>query len=262
MNYQDLLNAHEKYGTNKNDIISNVSYENILENVIIAPWWSHTIFNDCNVKVVQNQENKIIYNIYGDNFEFTFLELKAAGAPQMIEDILPLGLTNCKRVLFIGSAGSLDKNIKIGDIVIPNYSISGDGVSRYLNHNLEDEFLKKQDPNGNLTNKLKDIIKELNIDYKTAINFSIDTIFAQFPHIDFIKKLGAQTIEMETACFFKCCNLLNLESSAIFIISDEIVTNKSLFSGRSEEEKKYRHHIRYNILPNIIIELFNKVNNY
>ena len=260
MNYQNLLDAHAKYGTNKNDIISNVGYENILEDVVIAPWWSHTIFNGFNVRVEQNQKNNIIYNIYGDNFQFTFLELKAAGAPQMIEDILPLGLTNCKRILFIGSAGSLTKELKIGDLVIPNYSLCGDGASRYLNPNLEDEFLKKEYPNGNLTANLKQTMDKINIDYKSTINFSIDTIFAQFPHIDFIKELGAQTIEMETACFFKCCNILNLESSAIFIISDEILTEKSLFSGRSEEDKKHRHYIRNNVLPNIIIKLFSKTN--
>ena len=54
--------------------------------------------------------------------------------------ILSLGVTKCKNIVFLGSAGSLDESIKIGEIVIPKYSICGDGASRYLNINLEDEF--------------------------------------------------------------------------------------------------------------------------
>lgn len=39
MNYNDLLKAHLKYGTTKEDIITKKEYEKILENVVIAPWW-------------------------------------------------------------------------------------------------------------------------------------------------------------------------------------------------------------------------------
>lgn len=49
--------------------------------------------------------------------------------------ILSLGVTKCKNLVFLGSSGSLDENIKISDIVVPKYSICGDGASRYLNKN-------------------------------------------------------------------------------------------------------------------------------
>ena len=54
------------------------------------------------------------------------------GAPVFMDALLALGVTKCKNIIFVGSVGSLDEDIGIGDIVIPQYSICGDGASRYI----------------------------------------------------------------------------------------------------------------------------------
>ena len=258
MKYNDLLNSHLKYGTTSDDIIERKGYEKILENVVIAPWWSHDIFDGLNFEV--DQVNDKVFNFYSDDLSFSYIELKRIGAPGIMDFILSLGVTKCKNVIFLGSAGSLDESIKIGEIVIPKYSICGDGASRYLNTNLEDEFLKKEYPSKMITNDLIDILKERNIKYHYVPNYSIDTVFAQFYHIDKILDLGAKTIEMETACLFKCCNLMNINATALFCISDNTILNKSLYSGRTDEENDYRHKIRYELIPKIVIDLFKKSN--
>lgn len=258
MKYNDLLNSHLKYGTTSDDIIERKGYEKILENVVIAPWWSHDIFDGLNFEV--DQVNDKVFNFYSDDLSFSYIELKRIGAPGIMDYILSLGVTKCKNIVFLGSAGSLDESIKIGEIVIPKYSICGDGASRYLNINLEDEFLKKEYPSKIFTNDLIDILKESNIKYHYVPNYSIDTVFAQFYHIDKILDLGAKTIEMETACLFKCCNLMNINATALFSISDNTILNKSLYSGRTDEENVYRHKIRYELIPKIIIDLFKKSN--
>ena len=51
MKYSDILEAHFKYGTTREDIIKRYGYKDILENVVIAPWWSHEIFNDKVLKI-------------------------------------------------------------------------------------------------------------------------------------------------------------------------------------------------------------------
>ena len=75
-------------------------------------------------------------------------------------------------------------------------------------------------------------------------------------HIDRIIELGSKTIEMETANLFKCNELLNINMTALFCISDNAVLNKSLFSGRTDEEREYRHRVRNEIIPKIVVELF------
>lgn len=256
MEYNELLNSHLKYGTNKENIIDKKGYTKILENVVIAPWWNHDIFDNKNFKIEQTSEK--VFNFYSDELSFSYIELKRIGAPSIMDFILSLGVTKCKNLVFLGSAGSLDENIKIGDIVIPEYSICGDGASRYLNENLEDEFLKKRYPSNEFTQKLINVLKEKNIKYHNVPNFSIDTVFAQFYHIDKILELGAKTIEMETANLFKCNELLKINVTALFCISDNTLLNKSLYSGRTKEEKEYRHKVRNEIIPDIVISLFKK----
>ena len=213
-----------------------------------------TKFDKYNFKVEQVSDN--VFNLYKDDISFSYIELKLIGAPAIMDYILSLGLTKCKNLVFIGSAGSLDENIKIGDIVIPEFSICGDGASRYLNKNMEDEFLKKEYPSKDFTNKLIDILNKNNIEYHYVPNFSVDTIFAQYMHLDKIIELGAKTIEMETANLYKCNELLNINMTSILCISDNTILKKSLFSGRTPEEKEHRYKIRNEIIPKLIIELF------
>ncbi len=256
MTYDDLLKSHLKFGTTQDDIVKKLGYENILENVVIAPWWEHDMFDNFNFKVEKVFDK--IYNFYRDDISFSFIELKEIGAPVMMEYVLPLELTECKNLVFVGSAGSLDENINIGDIVIPEYSICADGASRFLNDNLEDEFLKKEYPPKDFTNNMIEILEKEGIKYHRVPNFSLDTIFAQFIHIDKIIGMGAKTIEMETANLFKCSELLDINISAIFGVSDNTVLKKSLFSGRTEKDRKKRHKTRCETIPKVVLELFKK----
>lgn len=38
MEYTDFLEVHARYGTSESDIKKRKGYDNILENVVIAPW--------------------------------------------------------------------------------------------------------------------------------------------------------------------------------------------------------------------------------
>lgn len=231
MKYKDLLNSHLKYGNSKEDIIKRNGYENILENVVIAPWWGHEMFASFDVKI--KKINEKIYNIYGADFEFSFIELKLIGAAAILDETLGLGVTKC--------------------------SICGEGASRYLNVDLEDEFGKKEEPSKDYTNKLLKIVEKYeNVKYHYVVNYTVDTIFAQFIHLASIIKYGAKTIEMETSALFKCNNILNINMTALFCVSDNAVLNKSLYSGRTDLEKEYKHMVKEKVIPNIIMELFRK----
>lgn len=254
MTYEDLLEGHLRFGTTPEDIVKRKKYEKILENVVIAPLWEHTIFDNLGFEV--EQVSDILFNFYRDDISFSYIQMKRVGAAGLMDYILCLGVTNCKNLLFLGAVGSLDENIKIGDIVIPEYSICGDGTSRYLNKDLEDELWKKEYPTKEFTDKLIDILKEKNIRYHYVPNYSIDTVFAQFYHIDKILETGVKTIEMETANLFKCNDLLKINASALLCVSDNTVLSKSLYSGRTDEEIEYKHKIRYEVIPEVVVDLF------
>ncbi len=262
MEYSDLLKSHEEYGNSKQDILLRHGFDKILKFVIIAPWWDIGIFEEYNPIITKINDS--LYNIKINDVEFSFVQLKMIGASVIMDTLLSLGITNCQNILFIGSVGSLSTHINIGDIVIPKYSICGDGASRYLNPNLEDEFGKKEYPNEQITNKLldvvKDVCKETKVNYHYVSNFSIDTIFAQFYHINYILNTGCETIEMETANFFKTAKTVGLNATALLCISDNTINKKSLYSGRTTTDNDYRKFVKSRIIPEIIIQLIKNLN--
>ena len=258
MNYSDLLKYLGKYGTTKDDIIEREGFNDILENVVIAPWWSHSIFEKHVDKITQKTDR--VFNIYVDNLEFSFIELKNVGASAILDDVLSLGVTKCKNLIFIGSAGAIDDNIKIGDIVIPKYSFCGVGTERYLDKNLEDNFECKNFPDKKLTEKIlissKKYTNQANVLHLP--NYSVDCVFAQFPHIDHIISLGAKTLEMETSTVFKCSQMTGIKATALLCISDNTTKKKSLYSGRTMQDQEKRYFVRNEIIPKIIIDTFSK----
>jgi purine-nucleoside phosphorylase len=180
-----------------------------------------------------------------------------------MEAILALGCTPCKKIIFIGSVGSLDKKLSIGDIVIPDYSICGDGACRYLTNKKLSEndcFGEKYYPNKELYKeivlKTEAISKENNVNWHIGKNYSIDRVIAQFAHINDIIDMGCNCIEMETAAFFKSADICKIKAGAVFSVSDNTILKKSLLSGRTKEEVDHERNVRKNILTKIVIESF------
>ena len=180
-----------------------------------------------------------------------------------MDTLLSLGVTKCRRAIFIGSVGSLDPQINIGDIVIPEYSICGDGASRYITADTlthTDPFGEKQYPDPHLQNTLckhaRHICQTNNVPLHKGRTFSIDTIFAQFAHIEEITAMGCNIIEMETAAAFRAAKTAAIPLTALFSVSDNTITNKSLISGRTKEEIQHRKFTRNTLIPQILLNTF------
>lgn len=270
MNFQDLISGMERFGSKRElicDQAIGVEAVQVREHVILAPWWEpHVLDSLGEAKLLNESENKPVkvWNISTNHGEITYIKC-GIGAPVTIDAVLALGLTPCKKILFVGSAGALDQNIGIGDIVIPEYSICGDGASRYIVNNYlndGDVFGEKVYPDQKLFAHLKNatdkICTENNVKWHLARNFSIDTIFAQFSHLDEIMNMGCNVIEMETAAAFRAARLVNIPLTALFSISDNTLQNKSLISGRTTKEIEYRRRVRRTVFPQIILEFFSQ----
>ena len=267
--YESFLNGHKRFGTSKEQVGAHAlkcDISLIKENVIIAPTMRADIFKNLGASIDTIYDKyHILSNIKINDLEFTFITT-GIGAPNVVDIVLALGVKQKKNLLFIGSVGSLDKNIDIGSIVIPDYSICGDGVCRYLTGKSlkdSDTFGEKYYPNLNLYNLVcessKSICEKHSIPFFTVHNFSIDNIFTQYSFIDEILNLGSQVIEMETASVFRASELCGINSAAIFHVSDNTITNKSLYSGRSPEDKAKKGYSRYVVTPEILLNVLNKL---
>ena len=267
MNYQDLINSIQRYGATKWDICLHwlgVEPEKIQKFTVVAPWWEpDTLPALGKAAFLSNSMSDAVkvWNITNPgSADLTYIKT-GIGAPSMMDVVLALGVTDCEKVLFLGSAGALDEKLAIGDLVIPECSICGDGASRYLCDTLDtDVFGTSVQPDAQLYNIVcraaGEICEKYAISCHTGRAFSIDTIFAQYVHLDTVLKSGCNVVEMESAAALRAAQLAGLQMAAIFIISDNTLVHKSLVCGRTEEDRIRRKFVRREVLPQILKKTF------
>lgn len=269
--YESLINGNKRYGSNKEHICqSNLRckpYE-IQEKVIIAPTWEVNLFTSYSKSIKHISGSRKFDNYISEidtlGKKITFITA-SPGASDILDTILALGCAPCKEILFIGSVGALDESMNIGDIVIPKYSVCGVGANRYLTIDTisnNDTYGKKYYPDKDFFNKVWEstnkIVKNEDIKVHIGKTFSTDTIFAQFAHLDEFINMGLNTIEMETSTLFHASNVAGIKSAAIFVVSDNTVLNKSLYSGRTDEEQQRRYKVKKDIIPRIALDVLLK----
>ena len=265
--YHHLLDGLARFGSSAEDACLNtigVPIKAIRRRVVLAPWWEPEIFDALGAEATYLSPSPAaptkVWDIKNGGFELTYIKT-GIGAPQMTDVVLALGLTRCRNAVFIGSVGALDEGMSIGDVVIPECSVCGDGVSRYLTAGPLGEsnpFGETSQPDARLNTRLltcaKEICEKEDVSLHIGKTFSTDTVFAQFAHLDEILELGCDSIEMETAAAFRAARLAGIALAALFSVSDNTLRKKSLLSGRTPEELAYRSRVRRTVFPQILLK--------
>jgi len=234
-----------------------ITEEDVTEVVVLAPWWHpNKLYNnyDCKIELLSDEfpdVHRITYN------NKSFLHIRSyVGATNVGETVLLLSFTKCKRIIFVGSVGSISNDVNIGELVIPPISVSGEAFSSYMYETINKKSLHKEYyPTKELYDATTNYLKNENINYKDIKVYSVDTIVGQFAHIDEILDLGCKAIEMETSALFSSCQVAEIECVALLAVSDNTILNKSLISGRTDDDMKLYHRTRYEIIPEIILDL-------
>ena len=206
--------------------------------VIVSPTWKpHFVFND-DYKVEDLKLGTVAsYKLNYKNKKLLFLRT-GKGAPSLYDNLLLLNDIE-SRFIFLGSAGSLNKDIKVGDIVIPNKSISGDGASIYFEEKLDgSNMFKTIEFNKKLIIKLNDIANKIDVISKSGNVYSIDTLIGEYYHLKEIIKSNAICIEQETAAFGNSMNIMEKEGVPILVISDSLIDGVNYYEPL-ENKKDY-----------------------
>ncbi len=223
--------------------------------IVVAPSWlpEKILKNyDCEISCITRQVYIGSYIVKYKGFKIAWIQC-AKGAGNLIDTVLTLGKCICDKIVFIGAVGALKEDINLGDIVTPKYSLAYEGGSLYTYDEISvDNFGKKIYPNNfEFISKVTDICIKNNISLKEKVVYCTDSIICEYIHLDRIKSLGCELIEMETASFYRCMELINKQGIALLCVSDNSATKISLVA-RSEEESKTFHNSREINIPKII----------
>lgn len=180
------------------------------------------------------------------------------GAPMVLDAVLLLRHTPCKRILFISSGGALDSRMHVGDLLLPAISASGDGASRYLQNTLTNDcFGEEQRPDKALFDTLRSTTEHIclqqDVAWHISRTFCVDSIVGETEYIPCIHSMGFDSLDMESAVLFKAARQVGIAAAAVLLISD--TSEKSLTEGRCKSSAIYRKRVRSTTLPAILHEL-------
>ena len=125
----------------------------------------------------------------------------------------------------LGSCGALREDINIGDFVIADKILRGDGATRYY---VNDAFSPSVDKD--LSNKLSNIFSNIGTVHKGGV-WTTDALFRETKEVvnPYIEK-GAIAVDMVTSPFVTVSNLYRKRVAAVLVVSDNLITGQLGFS--------------------------------
>ncbi|MFA5421780.1 MAG: hypothetical protein WC344_03150 [Bacilli bacterium] len=243
----------------------NMSYENFgldasveYDALVIAPGWKPTkIIADPSFAVTTLTVHSYIsgYLIEKEGLKIAWIQI-ASGACNLLDHMVICGELRFKKVTFVGAVGSLKKELKVGDLCTPSYSIAGVYANAYLCDRLKDyrPFDKVMPNDESYVNKVISLAKKNGCKIKKASVYCTDSIALEYSHIDEIQSFNTDLIEMETSTFYSVAALLEVPAIALLIVSDNLASGHALV-GRSDELQNKYNYGRKTIIPDLIFKI-------
>jgi uridine phosphorylase len=125
----------------------------------------------------------------------------------------------------IGSCGSLQEEIKIGDLVIVTGALRGEGTTNYY---VPRNFSTVSHPG--ITRALTEAAKSLGVRAHVGWIYTTDALFQETPElIEELRQQGVCAIDMVTSAFLTVAQVRDKKAGAILAVSDECLEGKMGF---------------------------------
>lgn len=191
----------------------------IPEGVIFC--YSKTLVNH----VLQIHKTTLIEEFFGGTYllhetrdQIALIGKFGFGAPiaaKILEDLISFGV---RKFVSIGTAGSLQKEITIGDVVVCDRALRDEGTSyhyippsEYVHASVE------------MTERIKKSLDSRGVKYTVGTSWTTDAIYRETAaEVKRYQKEGVLTVEMEASALFAVAAYRNVDIGAMFTISDSV----------------------------------------
>jgi uridine phosphorylase len=138
------------------------------------------------------------------------------------EVICNAGLQN---IIRIGTCGALDENIKVGDLVVVDKVIRGDGVTPYY---VDKDFKTLADKK--IADTLNEVAMGMGINVHRGITWSTDALLRETREIvEAKRKEGAIAVDMVSSALLTIAQTYNIKAGSILAVSDNVITGEMGF---------------------------------
>ena len=130
-----------------------------------------------------------------------------------------------KNIIRVGTAGSLDENIKVGDIFVVDEVIRGDGVTPYY---VDKDFKTLADKR--IADTLYEVAKGMGVNVYRGKAWTTDALLRETREIvEEKRKEGALVVDMVSSTLLTIAQTYNIKAGSILAVSDNVVTGEMGF---------------------------------
>lgn len=193
------------------------------------------------------------YLVEKDGLKIAWIQT-ASGACNLIDHLSVCAELKFRHLIFIGAVGALKKSIGIGEIWTPTFSVNGPAATEYFRETLPDpDQMERVAADPAFPDKLIAAAKADGIEIRKGSVYCTQSVALEYSHLDEIRAMGTDLIEMETAAFAKMADLIEVPAVALLVVSDNSASGVALV-GRTEEEQAQYNRGRFEILPQLIFK--------
>jgi uridine phosphorylase len=175
--------------------------------------------------VLKNHKTTKVRRFYGEMYLFNETRNKIAivgkfgiGAPvvaTLLEELIAFGV---KRFISIGTAGTLQKHLSVGDLVVCERAIRDEGTSYHYLKASKYAYASKK-----TTERIKKALDTLGQKYFVGTSWTVDAPYREtVTEARRYQKEGVATVEMEASALFAVAQYRGVEMGAMFTISDSL----------------------------------------
>lgn len=171
------------------------------------------------------------------------------GAPSAAIVFEELKMVGAKRIVRLGTCGSVSRVVKPGSVVVALSSIydeGGCGLKQYYKG-----LSAPTAPDPYLTVRIMDELDRSGLEYRPGVVYCSDSFYGEENITDKLVDLNVACVDMETALLYGLSWLRGFEALSVLIVSNDIA-RKDRYLGADE--------LKHKILKtaNVIIEVFSK----
>ncbi len=159
-------------------------------------------------------------------------------AVMLLETLINWGAEN---IIFPGWCGSIQNNIKTGDVIIPKGSFIDEGSSSNYVKNLDNNHIKTS---NSLTAVIEESFQKHNQLYHSGSLWTTDSIFRETPEkVIKYQDYGALAVEMELSALLSVGSFRKVNIASVQVVSDELSTLTWKPGFKSVKFKNTREHV-------------------
>ncbi|MBN1849037.1 MAG: nucleoside phosphorylase [Deltaproteobacteria bacterium] len=158
-----------------------------------------------------------LYRVKGDSIPDIHVAGPFLGAPHAVMGMEKLIALGVKRIWVTGWCGSLDPELRIGDLVIPSSAVSEEGTSAHY----------PIDGDIRITSGMSDVLEQCifkkGYPFKKGVLWTTDAPYRETPEkIRYYQAKGVIAVEMEMSALMTVSLFRGVELGGVLVVSDEL----------------------------------------